>query len=244
MGMPTIAVVNRSNRVSDADGLLMTQACQLQLTKHAAPLLGRRTWSVKFYGKTATPPKSAFPIIIFDTPDQAGALGYHTTDDSGNPWGRVFASPVLDNGGTVLRGSLSVSAVLSHEVLETFVDFNVNLWADRFDGTEVAVEVCDPVEADAYDVLVGTAQVPVAVSNFVLDEWFDAFQTTGKFDYLGNVKAPLQMSAGGYIIVRDLSNGHISAVWGSKEAEAMHALRKPGHPAARTSKRNAGRGQH
>ena len=81
------------------------------------------------------------------------------------------------------------------------------------------------------------------MSNFVLDEWFDAFQTTGRFDYLDAVTASPRMSTGGYII-RDLSNGQISAAWGNKDAEAMHALRKPGHPAARMSMRLAARGQH
>ena len=240
----TIAVTNLSTRITDAEASLMTRACQYQLTKHAAPVLLRTTWKVKFYKKGVTPPEDSFPMIIMDTPDQANALGYHTTDDKGKPWGRVFASPVLDNGGTALRGAMSVSAVLSHEVLEVFVDYNVNLWADRFDGTEVAVEVCDPVEADCYDVLVGVNQIPVSVSNFVLDEWFDAFQVGGKFDYMGTVTQPLQMSPGGYIIVRDLSNGHMQAVWGSKEAEAMHAARKPFHPAARSSKRRAAEGHH
>ena len=240
--MTTIAVINLSTLVSDADCLLMTKACQLQLTKHAAPLLQRKTWTVKFYKKGTVPPVDAFPMVILDDPDQAGALGYHTTDDKGNPWGRVFAAPVLNNGGTTLKGSLSVSGVLSHEVLELFGDYNVNLWADKYDGTEVAVELCDPVEADCYDVLVG--KVNVSVSNFVLDEWFDAFQSEGKFDYMGTVKAPLTMSSGGYTIVRDLSTGKTSAVWGSKEAEAIHALKKPGHPAARSSKRRTLPGHH
>jgi hypothetical protein len=239
--MTMIAVTNLSSRISDADASLMTRACQFQLTKHAAPLLQRKSWKVKFFKKGTTPPVDSFPMVIMDDPDQANALGYHTTDDKGNPWGRVFASPVLDNGGTALRGSMSVSAVLSHEVLEVFGDYNVNLWADKYDGSEVAVELCDPVEADCYDVLVGKSQVPVSVSNFVLDEWFDAFQVEAKFDYMGTVSAPLQMSKGGYTIVRNLSSGQVSAVWGSKEAEQMHALRKPGHPAARTSKRTVTR---
>lgn len=235
--MTTIAVINRSSRVSDADCKLMTRACQTQLTKHAAPLLQRKTWKLVFVPAGQEPPADAFPMIIMDTPDQANALGYHTTDDNGKPWGRVFASPVLDNGGTVLQGSMSVSSVLSHEVLELFADYNVNLWADRYDGTEVALEICDPVEADSYDIVV--SKKPVSVSNFVLDEWFDAFQnpTGTKFDYMDKVTKPLTMSSGGYIVVRDLRSGKTSAVWGSKEAEQMHMLRKPGHPAARTSKR-------
>jgi hypothetical protein len=241
--MPTIAIVNKSSRLSDTDASLMTRACQLQLTKHAAPALLLRTWKVKFFKSGAAVPDDAFPIIIMDDPDQANALGYHTIDDKGKPWGRVFAGPILNNGGTALSGSMSVSCILSHEVLETVVDYNVNLWADRCDGTEVAVEVCDPVEADSYDVFVGAAQVPVAVSNFVMNDWFDAWQVGGKFDWMGTVNAPLQMSAGGYVIVRNTSTGEINAVWGSKEAEARHAMIKPSFPVARTSRRSATHGQ-
>lgn len=240
--MTTLVIINNSNKLSDSEGYLMTMACQLQLTKHAAPLLERRTWILKYIPKGKIPPSSAFPIVIFDNPDQAGVLGYHAQDTNGKPYGRVFIDPVLSYGGTMLQGSLSVSSVLSHEVLETFVDYNVNLWADRYDGTEVAVEVCDPVESDCYDVMVaypaGSVSIPVSVSNFVLDEWFDVEAVSGsRLDYMKKISKPLQMSEGGYLIVRTLSTGEITSVWGSKEAEELHNQRKPSHPAARTSKR-------
>ncbi|MCC3773273.1 hypothetical protein [Streptomyces sp. UNOB3_S3] len=105
-------------------------------------------------------------LHILDHPDQADALGWHTESEGDVIFGRVFAAPVLDNGGQVLNGPLTVSSVLSHEVLETLCDSHVNLWASNGNGESVALEVADPVESDSYEVNVsGTG--PVTVSNFV-----------------------------------------------------------------------------
>lgn len=240
----TIAVINKSTLVSDADAALMTKACQYQLTYHASKDLNRAAWKLVFVPKTGTAPTTAFPIIILDDPDQANALGYHTEDPNGKIWGRVFARPVFDNGGSALRGALSVSAVLSHEVLETFVDRSVNYWADRMDGkTMVALEVADPVENDAYDVQVANVagvKVPVAVSNYVTDAWFDPQAApTSKRDRMGTTPAALTMSSGGYIVVLNYTTGKISEVFGSKEAKAMHEKKKPAHIASRTARRAA-----
>lgn len=245
----TIAVINKSTLLSDADGLLMTKACQYQMTYHASKQLGRAAWKLVYVAKGATAPATAFPLVIMDDPDQANALGYHTEDPDGKVWGRVFVKPVLDNGGSALNSSLSVSAVLSHEVLETFVDRSVNYWADRMDGkTMVALEVADPVENDSYDVMVANAalvKVPVAVSNFVLDAWFDPQgAATTKRDYMGTTPAPLQMSSGGYIVVLDYTTGQVNEIFGSKEAKEMHEKKKPGHPASRTARRHAKYGKH
>lgn len=238
----TIAVINKSTLISDAEGLLMTKACQYQMTYHAARLLGRSGWKLVYVPSAGTAPAGAFPIVILDDSDQANALGYHTEDPNGQIWGRVFAKPVLSNGGTSLRGALSVSAVLSHEVLETFVDRSVNYWADTMDGKHmIALEVADPVENDAYDVKIKDAsgvKISVAVSNFVSDAWFDPqAASTSRRDWMKTTPAPLKMSSGGYIVVLNYTTGRVSEVFGSKEAQEMHEMKKPAHSAARTSRR-------
>jgi hypothetical protein len=194
--------------------------------------------------KGGTAPAGAFPLVIMDDPDQAGALGYHTEDPDGKVWGRVFVKPVLENGGSALTGALSVSSVLSHEVLETFVDRSVNYWADRMDGkTMVALEVADPVENDSYNVTVTNpagVKVKVAVSNYVLDAWFDPqADAKTKRDHMNTTPGPLQMSPNGYIVVLDYTTGKVDQVFGSKEAETMHNTKKPAHPASRTARRTA-----
>lgn len=246
----TIAVINKSTLVSDADVALMASACDYQLVKHVAPLSNRGIWHVKPFTKNQTVPASYIPIVIMDDPDQANTLGYHTEDAKGKVWGRVFVKPVLHYGGTVLKGALSVSSVLSHEVCETFCDKSVNMWIDRLDGTFVALEVADPVENDAYEIPVtdhlgNIAQV--SVSNFILYSWFDAFAPAGsRFDYMNNVKAPLTMSPGGYIVILNTKTGKVTEVFGSHEAEKLHKQKKPHCEGSRTFVRLArhGHGHH
>ena len=245
--MTTIAIINKSSLIPDNDGALMTKACQQQLTNHASKLLGRLPWNLLYVPKAGSivAPADAFPLVLLDDPDHAGALGYHTEDPNGRVWGRVFAKPVLSNGGTMLNGSLSVSTVLSHEVLETFVDKSVNFWADKLDGkTMIAMEIADPVENDSYTVQVSTGvlskNVAVSVSNFVTDAWFDPqAPANARRDFMNTTPGPLMMSKGGYVVELNYTTGKVSNVFGSKEAEFMHQMKKPSHPAARSARRAA-----
>lgn len=93
-------------------------------------------------------------------------------------------------------GDWSVSSVLSHEVLEMFIDPNCNLWANDGHGKAYSFEVCDPVEAPTY-VVNG-----VSVSNFVTPAWFDPLSdhATAQYDKLGNLKAPFSILKGGYVV--------------------------------------------
>ena len=238
-----LAIVNASTLVSDSDVRLMTSAVKKQVYLHALPAYGMSSKSVEivFVPTGGTAPADAYPIVIMDDADQAGALGYHTEDPGGKVWGRVFARPVLSNGGFALAGSLSVSTVLSHEVLETIFDLNVNMWVDRYDNTFVAKEVSDPVENDEYPVDVQDhvgVSVHVSVSNFVTLTWFDPqADASSKFDWMGTVKAPLTMSPGGYVVVLDTTNGQVTQVFGSDEAKKLHEIKKPAHPAARAVRR-------
>ena len=248
MTVTRFAVINQSTMMSDDDAKTAWYAVKNQLYWEAAPLLNRKFVDSVFVPKGAVAPADAFPIVILDNPDQAGALGYHTEDPGGKVWGRVFVQPVISNGGTMLSGSLSVSAVLSHEVLETFVDMNANRWADRLDGTMVALEVADPVENDAYEVGsldAAGSHVKVSVSNFVLDAWFDPMAAmTERFDFMQRVKAPLTMSPNGYVVVLDTKTGTTSQVFGSEEAEWFHMMKKPAHPASRLARRMGAHGMH
>ena len=222
-------IINKSSRISDADLTLMVEACKVQLKEHAAPLLERVPWEIKIGGD------DGFPMNIFDDSDQAGALGYHSQNPDGKVWGRVFVNPVLNNGGTVLSGGRSVSVVLSHEILETFYNPYINLWANRGDATFVAVELCDPVESSHYQIEISGSQV--SVSNFVLESWFDKeLINAGRYDYLSTVATPLTLAKGGYNIIFNSETGEIKPTFGSKEDEDVHNLIKPSHPAARTSR--------
>ncbi len=225
-----LAVISQSTRFSDADAATATTACAAQLRLHVAPLWDMVPASVVFYPDSAAVPASADLLVILDDADQAGALGYHAETPDGKPYARVFVGPVLDNGGAPLQGELTVSSVISHEVCEWFGDRFVNLWADDGSGTEYAVELCDPVEQDSYE-LAGAM-----VSNFVTKRYFDTRSPKGtQVDYLGNLDQPLSMTAGGYRLIRRA--GKVRQQFGTRYPAWRRGIKE--FPAARTAKLQA-----
>jgi hypothetical protein len=219
-----ITVVNKSTRCTDADVQTMTRACAAQVQQHAAPLWGQVPIPVVYAQNEQVAPPGSWVIAVLDDPDQARALGWHTENQGDLIYGRVFAAPVLDNGGAVLTGNLTVSSVLSHEVLETLVDPHVNLWASDGAVAAYAVEVADPVESDSYTIAVPGAG-DVAVSNFVTPHWFDPQASTSEqFDYLGNVSKPFQMTKGGYVVL--MKEGKQQEKFGDAYPEWRKATKK------------------
>ena len=200
-----IAILNQSTLVSDADAATMTQAVATQVRLDAAPLWDRIPAAVVFYTDPAAVPAGAHGITIVDTIEHQpqGVDGFHTEAQGGKLWGVVAAKPELDNRGQVTTGDWSVSSVLSHEVLEMFVDPNCNLWASDGKGTAYSFEVCDPVEAPTYTVN------GVSVCNFVTPAWFDPLApATAQFDKLGQLTAPLSMLRSGYVVYESAGQEH------------------------------------
>jgi hypothetical protein len=192
-----IAILNQSTLVSNDDATTMTGAVAQQMQVDVAPAWDRSPAAVVFYSDASAVPQGAHGIAIVDTiKDQPkGVLGFHTEDQGGKLWGIVAAKPELDNGGKVTTGDWSVSSVLSHEVLEMYIDPNCNLWSNNDKDRAYAFEVCDPVEAPTY-VVSG-----VSVSNFLTPSWFDPLAAkTAKFDKLGLLKAPFTILPGGYLV--------------------------------------------
>ena len=193
-------IASASTLITDPAALpMIVQACDLQILNDASPAWDQ--YGNVFFAETVDAiPKDigVVPIVVYDDADQAGALGWHT-EELGVFFGRIFVRPVLDNGGDLYSNpALSLSSVISHEVLETLVDPTVSDWSQRVDGALVAKEVGDPVEGDAYPITV--LGKSIMVSNFVLPAWFDAQNTTGPFDKMGKLTAPFTMTPGGYIV--------------------------------------------
>lgn len=233
--VPTINIVDRSTLLNDADFQQMVEACKVQMEQHVAPMWLRGPWKIV----VNQPEDVGYPIVIVDDPDHAGALGYHTQSPGGKVWGRVFVKPVIKAGGTMLHGSMSVSAVLSHEVIEAYCDPNVNLWANTGAGQLVCYEACDPVERDTYEVTTKSGN-KVSVSNFVLPAWFDPLSDpNSKFDWLALLTKPFDLSKGGYAVVMDIKTGKVQNVFGSLDAEVHHAVRQDPHPASRSARKTA-----
>ena len=229
-----LAILNKSKVVTNADVARMTAACDLQLRRDVAPAWGMLPFEVKFY--VTKPPTKALKLVLFDDADQADALGYHSDGPDGFPYGRVFTKPTMDQGAKVLTGPGSVATVLSHEVIELFLDPECNRWADGIDGNSYAFELCDPVEADSY-VIDG-----VTVSNFVLPPWFDQNPPKGsKYDFLGKLKKPFTMTAGGYVVFRSYGKEkNVFARLNLQFGENYPEWKKPGKAfaAARSARRD------
>jgi hypothetical protein len=200
-----IAILNQSSLVTNEDAATMTQAIAAQVRLDAAPLWDRAPAAVIFYTNPKDVPATAHGIALVDTiKDQPkGVLGFHTEDQGGKLWGVVATKPELDNGGKATTGDWSVSSVMSHEVLEMFIDPNCNLWANDGHGKAYSYEVCDPVEAPTYEVN------GVSVSNFVTPAWFDPMTAkSAQLDKLGLLKKPFTLLKGGYLVYASAGAEH------------------------------------
>ncbi|MGD6750274.1 hypothetical protein [Streptomyces sp. BH105] len=206
-----VFITNASTRVSDHDIDIAAQAINHQVRNHFAPLWGQRPAHVVFTTTQPTPARGDAIIAVYDTPDVDGALGYHT-EERGVVYGKVFAGLILDNAGTVHDGPTSVSACLSHEVLETLADPRVQLWASNDNGAQIAYEVCDPVQGDAYQIAVHSTDV--SVSDFVTPAWFDAQDNGEQLNYLNTLAVPFDVRTDGYVV--RMTDGRITNEFGQK----------------------------
>jgi hypothetical protein len=222
-----LAVLNQSTLFTAADAQIAVKTCASQIKLHVAPYWDMVPASVVFYADKSQVPPGADMLVILDDSDQAGALGYHQETPDGQPYGRAFVSSIFNHGGDPLTGNMSVSAVLSHEVCEWFVDRFLNLWADG-PGGEYPLEICDPVESDSYDI------DGVSVSNFVTKRYFDQLApANAQFDYLKRLTKPFTITAGGFLQVRNA--GVIQKTFGAMYLDWKKELKD--FAAARTYKR-------
>lgn len=191
-----LSVINQSTLVSTDEARAMTLAVAKQVARDFTPFYGAAP-AIEFVEPGGTPTAGGCPIYLMDDPDVDGALGYHDEDSSGMAYGKVFARPTLDNGGTTTSGPNAISVTLSHEVLELIGDAPANKWVDGPSGSDFCWELCDAVEGDSYEI------DGVSVSNFVLQAFFDPHAQAGsKFDFLGKLRKPFSMTPGGYQITR------------------------------------------
>jgi hypothetical protein len=115
-------------------------------------------------------------------------------------------------------------------------DPQVNLWYEAPDGRVWAGELCDAVEAFSYDIM--TSGIPVAVSDFVLQPFFDCDPEKGaKFDFLDMLKRPFSLAKGGYAIVGK-GVGKVSDIYAHGFRKSKLAVKR--HAAARAKRRKVG----
>lgn len=189
-----IAVVNRSAHVRPAELRRMVAASALQIRRDVAPAWGRLPVPVRAHPSADEAPDDALVITLCDRPaDPEGLLGLHDeVAAQGRPYGEVYPNRILDAGE-------SISHVLSHEILEAFINPDINLWAEGRPGEMWAYEICDPVHADGYPIDVSGHEVLVA--NFVHPSWFDLQRSPGApLDHLRLLRRPFQIRPRGYAI--------------------------------------------
>ena len=205
-GPVTIACINKAQTPLGVDFGKLTAALQKCYDEFFVPVWG---YPVKLYNTTEAKPTD-WQFVYFENADQAGALGYHDLTKKGQPVSKIFVKTTIDDGE-------KVSVTACHELFEMAIDPVANLWAQANDGTEYAYEMCDPVEADTFDVN------GIPMSNFVHPAWFEPFKHPAgtKYDHLGKLKAPYSMTKGGYIIT--MKNGKVSQKFGSKAKEMRFA---------------------
>lgn len=185
----------------------LAAALQIQVSKHFAPI-----WQVDAaiaaYSDIRSVPVGYWPIMIVDVINDPNDLGYHI-DDSNQPYAVVQFT--TDD---------SWMMTASHELLEMLAD----PWGNRVvpgpsidpdapnDQVRYLVEVCDPVESNAFAYSINGMQV----SNFITPAYHNpALQpgaTPDRYDYCSVVKQPRQVLAGGYLSWEDLTTGKMRQV--------------------------------
>lgn len=182
-----IAIFNASTAVTDAQVMDAVNDIQIQVHRDFAPAWGTDA-DVIFVPTGQPSPPGMWQIGVFDSSDQAGALGYHDITVDGLPLGKVFA-------GSDIQIGASWTVTLSHELLEMLGDPDINLTALGQDPNTnlmmlYAYEVCDAVEADDLGYLINST----LVSDFVYPSWFESFRQPGttQFDYKSILHAPFE----------------------------------------------------
>lgn len=223
-----LAVVLETPTLAIADVDHMVDAIQVQLATHYADMWQSVGPVIRRYDTLAAVPTDWSVIALLESPDEAGVLGYHATTPDGRPYGRVFVAPILSNGGSAYQTPLSVSTTLSHEALEASGDPYVNWWADIDGATEDALELCDRVEGDAYQI--GDA----FVSDFLGPRAFS--NGPGPYDYLTLLAQPWDVRDTGYCIRRvGGPGGSVTSTFG--RTYPGWKMTTKDHPASRTAKR-------
>jgi hypothetical protein len=198
-----IVVENQQTVLGWREVFNLVWAVNYQLLFH----YGRSEWVTEGYAPHAhamllpqgvKPPAGAWSLILLDTTDQAGALGYHD-DEQGTeiPYSDVFCQTAIADGATP-------SSVASHEALEMIVDPYVaspRVETNPADGRQYIVEVGDPVQGCDYDIGAPEGRMTgTMVADFALPVWWGMKSSSPtQMSFRGSVSQPFQIAPAGYI---------------------------------------------
>lgn len=198
-----ITIENQQTVLTPKDVFNLAWAVNYQLVYH----YGRSPWVTEGLASAAhamllpagvKPPAGSWNLILLDTTDQAGALGYHD-DENGTtiPYSDVFVKTSVDDGA-------HPAAVASHEALEMTVDPNVDdprVEPNPAEGGKLyIVEVGDPVQGNDYDVGLPEGRVTgTYVADFAYPAWWGLQQPDALLSFRNSVRTPFQIAPQGYI---------------------------------------------
>jgi hypothetical protein len=181
---PTVAVINQSSDLKDADIKACVDALNQQVNRDFSSPWGLDATMVAV-AKGKKPPAGAWWLVMLDDMDVADALGYHDLTSENLPLGKVGIK-------TAAQYHESWTVTASHELLEMLADPYIgNGFGPYNDGSWFALEVCDPVEANEYDV------GGIKVSDFVYPAWYGS-GPGDRYSHLKAVDQPLVLAPGGY----------------------------------------------
>ena len=196
--IPTIACINKATIPLGVDFTKLVTALQKFSDNYFTPVWGTPGRLVKANNFIS----GAWAIVLLDTADVQGALGYHDLTPDGLPLSKVFVKTTIDDGQ-------KVSVTACHELAEMLVDPAINLCSQGPKNLIYAYETADAVEEEEFTI------DGIPMSDFVYPAWFEDFRKPGsaQFDYLKKVDRPFKILKGGYMPV--FKNGKWTQIFGS-----------------------------
>lgn len=163
-------------------------AFQAAIDEDFEPVWSARV-ELRFIGRDL-PPANGWRIVLVDSPECWLCSGFHHAP-KGVPRAEV---------GVLADDPREWQGTFTHEVFELIVDPMINrgvLVGKKW----FALEVCDPVEdnAFAYERSSASGQ-PVRISDFLTENWFRP-HSRGPYDFTRHTKRPLQVLSGGYQLI-------------------------------------------
>jgi hypothetical protein len=206
--MIQIAVLNETSLLTDDVLGPIINALQIQVSRDFYPIYGVDARLIQIKKGQPRPPMMWW-LVLLNTSDYAGALGYHDVTADGMPLAKVFIQSDIESGS-------SWTVTMSHELLEMLADPDISTVIE-YQGTKKTVffakEICDPCEADMFGYKIND----ILVSDFVYPGWFHNYRRYQYFDQSHHITKPFRILKEGYIQIFDPT---ISTSWREVDAES------------------------